>query len=1165
MPTKLKISQVNPIPAFKDTPALTGTPTAPTPATSDNSTQIATTAYVKSNLSSYLPLSGGTSNLITGDLYSGKTTDWFRIQGGSSNNSGARLALGAATLSGSNAGTFYLTAATSSSDTNQLIGTPSGSLTWSGATPSMGTNNNQLATTAYVYQNAARVLTANTTIYVSTTAAGTGDGSSVANAMNTDTMWKYLSGVHCAPTSGGKDGSITLTICFVPGSYGNISFDGSKMPGVRNLVINTSTGTNSTLENYSTNSPIFGIFYVRCSNLNVTLKNIHCTSGIYVEYGANVSMNTYVGAATYRAQYYGFLTFGNGIYNVPYYNGTNNYLIYAGTRGMVILDTATMNFNFADQCYFNTSIFYATTYGRVYLNSNRIKYTGVQPIVATSASGTLTGTSSTAAGTAAKDVTLADGQTFTLANNAVAYVKFTNNNTAENPTLNINSTGAKPVYYNGSPIPAKYLNNIAQYKVTYDSANDRYNCNNTFQLAAYAAYCGIFQTSGNITTTYNSSDWNWTGFSTSYVNGANVNGTIYGAFNGTSVTQSASDNSTKIATTAYVKSNLSNYLDLTSDQTVTSCSKTIYGGDKGWWVSNDTYRTALLMGSGGINRGLWDSALNKWMVYANATTVILNGDCTGNAATATKLGTATKGSSIQPIYLNAGAPTACTLPTSGAWFSSVPQINSSGVMEIGRYLDFHATNASTNDFDGRFQYDGTVFQASKGITAGGNVVGKNYCHAMNTTLVKGTNPSSVQYAGMYMCDKNGTAYGGNALGLIETSVSTAGVVSTYMRALKNEASSTTNCQITCSIDASGNVYTSAPTPASTDSSTKIATTAFVKANVPASKGSDTQPVYTNSNGVITACTNKNLMSALCNALDTATSNPADADYYICQYANGGTTTTTYYRRPVSKLYNYMKGKFDSVYSASGHTHSYLPLAGGTMTGVIKKATTSDTYVNGTNNAALNLTNTSGFNSAISGFTKSNKWAVSSYPGSTELVYLHSVTKTNATNNTNTTLKSLSWNTSDGTLTADKVVGAYYADYAEWFPRGEETEPGDVIVLDLDSDEEKYIRSNKDNKIVVGVHSDNYHHIIGGDAIPLGENTTDSEYNMPKYIPVALAGRIKTKFIGKAKKGSYVVASEVTGVARAYDRTIDNPEDIFGILVESDNLDQNIRRLQIKLK
>jgi hypothetical protein len=41
-------------------PQLTGTVIAPTPATSDNSTLVATTAYVKSNLSSYAPLSSPT-------------------------------------------------------------------------------------------------------------------------------------------------------------------------------------------------------------------------------------------------------------------------------------------------------------------------------------------------------------------------------------------------------------------------------------------------------------------------------------------------------------------------------------------------------------------------------------------------------------------------------------------------------------------------------------------------------------------------------------------------------------------------------------------------------------------------------------------------------------------------------------------------------------------------------------------------------------------------------------------------------------------------------------------------------------------------------------------------------------------------------------------------
>ena len=49
-------------------PALTGVPTAPTPSTSDNSTQLATTAYVKSNLTSYQPTLTGSSNITVGTL-----------------------------------------------------------------------------------------------------------------------------------------------------------------------------------------------------------------------------------------------------------------------------------------------------------------------------------------------------------------------------------------------------------------------------------------------------------------------------------------------------------------------------------------------------------------------------------------------------------------------------------------------------------------------------------------------------------------------------------------------------------------------------------------------------------------------------------------------------------------------------------------------------------------------------------------------------------------------------------------------------------------------------------------------------------------------------------------------------------------------------------------
>ena len=57
------------------------------------------------------------------------------------------------------------------------------------------------------------------------------------------------------------------------------------------------------------------------------------------------------------------------------------------------------------------------------------------------------GTCETAAATAAKTVTLSN---YALVTGGIVTVKFTNTNTAANPTLNINSKGAKAIQYNGS-------------------------------------------------------------------------------------------------------------------------------------------------------------------------------------------------------------------------------------------------------------------------------------------------------------------------------------------------------------------------------------------------------------------------------------------------------------------------------------------------------------------------------------------------------------------------------------------------------------------------------------------------------------------------------------------------------------------------------------------
>lgn len=77
-------------------------------------------------------------------------------------------------------------------------------------------------------------------------------------------------------------------------------------------------------------------------------------------------------------------------------------------------------------------------------------------------------TCSTAAGTAAKAVSAGD---FSLETGAMVVVKFSNNNTAANPTLSVSNTGAKPIWYNGSAIKKDQLKANTVYQFVYDGSH----------------------------------------------------------------------------------------------------------------------------------------------------------------------------------------------------------------------------------------------------------------------------------------------------------------------------------------------------------------------------------------------------------------------------------------------------------------------------------------------------------------------------------------------------------------------------------------------------------------------------------------------------------------------------------------------------------------------
>ena len=74
---------------------------------------------------------------------------------------------------------------------------------------------------------------------------------------------------------------------------------------------------------------------------------------------------------------------------------------------------------------------------------------------------------STAAATAAKAVTLSG---FTLATGARIIVRFTVTNTASNPTLNVNGTGAKAIQYRNAAISAGYLDANRLREFVYDGS-----------------------------------------------------------------------------------------------------------------------------------------------------------------------------------------------------------------------------------------------------------------------------------------------------------------------------------------------------------------------------------------------------------------------------------------------------------------------------------------------------------------------------------------------------------------------------------------------------------------------------------------------------------------------------------------------------------------------
>ena len=236
------------------------------------------------------------------------------------------------------------------------------------------------------------------------------------------------------------------------------------------------------------------------------------------------------------------------------------------------------------------------------------------------------------------------------------------------------------------------------------------------------------------------------------------------------------------------------------------------------------------------------------------------------------------------------------------------------------------------------------------------------------------------------------------------------------------------------------------------------------------------------------------------------------------------------------------------YPPASHSHSYLPLSGGSLSGDISFASIGDTGVSG----GLVWNGSTDGASIYYQTTASDQGNLVLNLRDDDNCYLRIAKNGSFT----------AYVTPNGQAYFSAVYNAVYNDYAEFFPRGEATEPGDIVALDLSSDHESYIKATATSKIVAGVHSDEYAMLIGGDKAGDGEDYVKK--NLINYIPVSLAGRVMCKVTGPVHRGDTIIVSDIPGVGVATDDENIPHKRVVGYVVEDDDR-TDIRRVKIRIK
>lgn len=739
------------------------------------------------------------------------------------------------------------------------------------------------------------------------------------------------------------------------------------------------------------------------------------------------------------------------------------------------------------------------------------------------------GICSTAAATAAKVVSCSN---FGLITGAEITVKFTTTNTAANPTLNVNSTGAKAIYYRGSAISAGYLAANRTYTFRYNGSQydlvGDLDTNTTYSAGAGLTLSGTqFKHSNSVTAGTAQGDANKTlafgGTFTIPTVSYDAQGHITGKGT-TTMTMPANPNTdTRVTQTAVDASGYTNWRPLifgssnsgtegfnpgtTTDGVYTT--QTLSCQPSSGTIRANTFKGSLSGNAASASSVAWSGVTGKPSTFTPSshthddryyTESEINSKLSGKSDTnhthsyagsssaggsansAVKLDTATAGDSNTPVYFSGGKPVACTsldLNTSG---------NAASASKVNNKLTVGSKN-----------YDGsaavTISASDLGLASAMLFLGTT------TTAIKDgatTNPITISGANKTATAGNVVLYGSKEFvwtGSAWEELGNEGSYKIVQSAVADpSASGTSNTFIaTISQDTNGKITVSKKTVAVTNSAPTLSwgTTSTIgsvagtnlQVKMPANPNTDTKVTQT--------VTSSNAAYPLLLAPSGQTSTATTTSYFdsgvtlnpstntIAANISGNAATAS------SVAWGNVTGK-PSSYTPSSHTHDqYLPLSAGES----KKLT-----------GPLGLTKNVNYGTSLpsSGFTgqlfflEDGDVSQGDLPIASATVsgIVTTGTQTFAGNKTFNNNVYFGANGGYGYVDSNGIHGAMWNDYAEFRNQSEDIEPGYCVAS---ADNGKVYKTTEKFQACDGIVSDTFGFSIG--------KTDECK------TPLAVAGRV----------------------------------------------------------